>query len=119
MGFYGRTCSSAPKRLTPNGIMFDENDEDFITFHTNFDRDMNQSLIVEVVVSRGKGTAQEESVSAGFAICDIFEFAKGKQTTLVTTGTPRLFSFGAQGIDSTQQKRIGKTTLTFEIRQCT
>ena len=81
-------------------------------FHTSF-TEASSSLLLEVVVVKQEGY-QKERASAGFAVCNLFDFPKTAQAVIVQQGSPRMF--GAVDTDLTQANRIGKTMLTFEFK---
>ena len=114
-GFYGRTCTSTEKRLVASPTdptMFDSNEEAFMFFHTSF-TEASSCLLLEVEVVKQEGY-QKERASAGFAVCNLFDFPKTAQAVIVQQGSPRMF--GAVQTDLTQANRVGKTMLTFEFQ---
>lgn len=52
--------------------MLESNDEEYIYFHTNY-TEKSSVLIVEIVVTR-EFNSVKTMVSAGFAVCPIFDF---------------------------------------------
>ena len=93
--FYGRTYRSQPIPLKDAGGTWNHSTEDFVYFHTNY-IEKTSFLVVECVLVRDVAGLKSYS-SAGYALCDIFQF-KGMDTVELTKGTPR--SIGLLGLEA-------------------
>jgi hypothetical protein len=92
-GFYGRTYRSQAFPLKETGGSWDLNQEVFVYFHTNY-TEKSTFLVVECVLVRDLAGLKTYS-SAGYALCDIFQF-KGQDIVDLIKGSPRLIGMGLE-----------------------
>lgn len=111
-GFYGRTYRSKAYPVKESAGSWDLNQEEFVYLHTSF-VDKNSLLVVECVLVREIAGMKTYS-SAGYALCEIFQF-KGQDVVELNKGTPR--SIGLLGLDATASRGVKSGgRLTFELR---
>lgn len=79
--------------MKETGGSWDLNQEVFVYFHTNY-TEKSTFLVVECVLVRDLAGLKTYS-SAGYALCDIFQF-KGQDIVDLIKGSPRLIGMGLE-----------------------
>ena len=110
-GFYGRTYRSQAYPLKEVGGTWELAQEEFVYFHTNY-KEKSSMLVIECVIVREIAGMKSYS-SAGYALCDIFQF-KGQDTVELNRGTPR--SIGLVGLEQATRGAKSGGRLVYELR---